>query len=150
MPYAKPSPIAWPPVATTQQTQFAAHQRDQYDDTAGRGMRRFDRIPVHVPAVLYLGSKSQFTVIRDISPAGARLEGAAGVFPGDTIRLTLVTGHAKTANVRWWLNGSCGVAFTTLMDADDPFIARAIRHARKSAEKAEREAMITDMLKQRI
>jgi hypothetical protein len=36
------------------------------------------------------------------------------------------------------------------MDADDPFIARAIRHARKSAEKAEREAMITDMLKQRI
>ena len=94
-------------------------------------MRRFDRIPVQVPAVLYLGNKSQFTVIRDISFAGARLDGAIGVFPGDTIQVALVTGHSKAANVRWWLNGSCGVAFVTLLQEGDPFIARAIRHVRK-------------------
>ena len=96
-------------------------------------LRRHDRIITRVPAVLYVGKSFQITIIRDISPGGARLEGANGVLPGDAVEIKLVTGQSRSAVVRWWLNGSCGVSFDAPLEAGDPFLQRALRNARKTS-----------------
>jgi PilZ domain len=97
-------------------------------------VRRHDRINTSLTAVLYTSHSFQITVVRDVSPGGARLEKAAGVLPGDMVNIKLVTGHSKTAIVRWWFNGSCGIAFDEPLHEGDPFLQRAIRNARKMAD----------------
>jgi len=99
-------------------------------------LRRHDRVATRVSAILYFGKSFRITVIRDISPGGARLEGADGVLPGDAVEIKLITGQSQAGVVRWWLNGSCGISFDAVLPVDDPFLQRALRNARRSASNA--------------
>ena len=89
--------------------------------------RQHSRLRTSVRAVLYSGSTFQTTVIRDISLGGIGLSGAEGLFLGEPVKITLLSGASKTGVVRWWLGGCCGVQFDKPLTSDDPFFVTVER-----------------------
>jgi hypothetical protein len=99
------------------------------DDQKNALSRQHDRMRTNLRAVVYAGTTFQSTVIRDISFGGVGLSGAAGLFPGESVKITLLNGQSRSGIVRWWLSGCCGVQFQKPLTSDDPFFEAALRRA---------------------
>lgn len=98
-------------------------------------LRREERTPIRVHAILHVAPSFQPTVITDISRSGAGLDGANGVFPGARVRIELLSGEACEGIVRWWQNGRCGVQFATPLTTEGAFqVAIARRTAKRRPE----------------
>ena len=93
-------------------------------------LRRHQRTPVAAHAVLYSGSGFQSTVIRNFSEGGVGIEGATGVFVGDTVTVALPTGQSRSGKVRWWLNGWCGIQYDQVADMHCGFHLALLKKAR--------------------
>lgn len=91
--------------------------------------REHNRMRTNVRAVIYSGTTFQSTVIRDISLGGVGISGAHGLFPGESVTITLLNGASRSGVVRWWLSGCCGVKFDEPLASDDPFYVTAARRA---------------------
>jgi hypothetical protein len=109
-----------------------SREAEQVDPVRVRPLRRHQRLTTAIRAVLYHQQSFQPTTIRDVSCGGLGLEGARGLFPGDAVRVRLITGHEYNGTVRWWLNGHCGISFESVLEPFDRLIALAEKKSRQS------------------
>jgi PilZ domain len=110
-------------MATMTALKLTEPQTAQHQDVRERAYHRY---ATRLHAILWCRQKFQTTVIHDLSQGGAGLTGAFGVMPTDLVVLELLDGRRLTAEVRWWIQGRCGVVFNHPLQADDPLIAKAL------------------------
>ena len=100
------------------------------NQTAGpRRLRRFDRQPVQIRAVLYCGDTFQTISIRDISTGGAGIDGCNCLMQNDKVTIKLLNGRCLDAHVRWWFAGVCGVQFVKQLKEADVLLTGRFRYA---------------------
>ncbi len=84
-------------------------------------VRKHDRLRVREAAIIYYRKTFQSVVIVDVSKGGVALEGAGGLFTGDRVNITTLSGNSVPGVVRWWLAGRCGIQFDEELDERAPF-----------------------------
>ena len=87
----------------------------------GAEVRKYARLRVREAAIVYYRKTFRSVVIVDVSKGGVALEGAGGLFAGDRVNITTVSGHSVLGVVRWWLAGRCGIQFDEELDERAPF-----------------------------
>jgi PilZ domain len=90
-----------------------------------RNRRTFDRHDINLPATVHSGGGAQVVVLRNISPAGVRLESAVGLILGDVVTIEIAPSHSLVGRVAWSSTSSCGVEFQFLLAEDDPLLGMA-------------------------
>jgi hypothetical protein len=91
-------------------------------ETADNDLRTTSRTAVFVAATLVMGNQVDPVRVRNMSPAGALVEGAVLPTPGQSVEL--VRGHLRvSARSRWVKGNQCGLSFTELVDTNE-WIAR--------------------------
>jgi PilZ domain len=87
-------------------------------------LRTSDRRDTKMHAIVHRRGRFQSVGIRDISPAGMKLEGAFGLLPGDVITIELVSRRTIAGTVAWAVAPYMGIAFDQPLSEDDPLLAQ--------------------------
>lgn len=85
-------------------------------------VRRHERVPVKIRAVLHRGTRFESIEIRNISLGGAGLANCQSVMDRERVTITLLSGRQIEAIARWWLAGHCGVQFVQPLEPNDPLL----------------------------
>lgn len=89
------------------------------------GMRRDERLAVGIQAICKLGGKTYPIEVVNISRGGLAIRGAPGAYEDDILEICLMNGRCEVAQVRWWLEGYCGVSFLKRLEASDPLLTNS-------------------------
>ena len=92
-------------------------------------LRRHERVPSNIRAILYSKSRFQSVVIRNISRGGAGLGNCRHLIENDGVTISLLSGRRIEAKVRWWLAGVCGVQFKELLEPADVLLTGRLDYA---------------------
>lgn len=90
-----------------------------------RNRRAFERHDINLHAMVHLRAGAQSIVIRNISPAGVRLENAVGLIVGNVVTIEIAPSHSLVGRVAWSSDSSCGIEFQFHLAEDDPVLRLA-------------------------
>ena len=94
---------------------MASSVPDPQDSDPYADRRAYPRVPVALPAFLQVGGKRHSVQLLDLSPGGAKLDGAAALPIGAAV--TLDCGSFGLAGVVRWQNGEIfGLSFDSELD----------------------------------
>ena len=85
-------------------------------------MRREPRISVSIRVLCHAHGSFNTVQIFNMSAGGAALKGCKSLMQGDLIELEFLDCRKISGKVRWWLNGACGIQFSTRLATDDPLL----------------------------
>ena len=84
---------------------------------------RDHRSCVQMFATCNFGEKSSPIEIYDLSRGGLAMRGALAVYEGDEVDIEFSSGRRIMAEVRWWIDGCCGVQFCDELELTDPLMS---------------------------
>lgn len=102
------------------------NRHSRYEFTAQED-RSSPRTKIVIPAQLRAsGMRAYQTVVNDLSLSGFSATAITRMYPGSICWLTLPGLESLQAEVVWWENGTCGCAFTNLLNpiVHDNILAR--------------------------
>ena len=92
-------------------------------------LRRHERVPSNIRAILYVKNRFQSVVLRNISRGGAGIGNCRHLIENDGVTISLLSGRRIEAKVRWWLAGVCGVQFKELLEPADVLLTGRLDYA---------------------
>jgi hypothetical protein len=93
-------------------------------------LRRDERCPTRVTALVHCHGRFQTVRIVDFSFGGLQLQGCFGVGAGDSVVVELLSSHRLEAKVAWSMGSRLGVRFVEPLETGHPALAILRKHAR--------------------
>lgn len=99
-------------------------------NSAIRRVRQHDRFLTSIRVIVYRGMEFQTCTITNLSTYGAGLDRTLGLHAGETVEISLLSGHRFGATVQWTLGRRCGVRFERPLSDTDPLVTEASKRRR--------------------